>query len=97
MTQGSIERGSASLRPFPRAARRWTLAVLAAILFASPQLAAAQDLGAMSDTLGRLERQLQTLERTVYRGDPPPPHSAQSYSLIGDSDALIDPPLRSGS
>ena len=38
--------------------------------------AAAQDLGALADNLSRLERQLQTLERTVYRGDPPPASAA---------------------
>ncbi len=36
----------------------------------------------MSDTLSRLERQLQTLERTVYRGDPPPP-TASAPAQVG--------------
>ena len=55
-------------------------AFVAAVLIMSPLPAAAQDgdLGAFADTLGRLERQLQTLERTVYRGDPPPPAAAAS-------------------
>lgn len=34
----------------------------------------------MADNLSRLERQLQTLERTVYRGDPPPATSSAPSS-----------------
>ncbi len=49
-----------------------TAAVLALATVAGPTGALAQDAGSLADTLSRLERQLLSLERTVYRGDPPP-------------------------
>ena len=56
---------------------------LSALLMAGiawPSVAAAQsrDVQNLSDTVERLERQLQTLERAVYRGDTPPAGSASS-------------------
>jgi tol-pal system protein YbgF len=51
-----------------------TSAVLVVALLAAALPAAAQstDVRSLADTIARLERQLQTLERTVYRGAPPP-------------------------
>ncbi len=48
------------------------VAVLAALAMPSHTFAQSRDGGDLSATVERLERQLQTLERTVYRGQTPP-------------------------
>lgn len=69
--------------------RRWLGPMLAAgmiaaapMLGAAPAWAQSNDVRPLVDTINRLERQLQTLERTVYRGAPPP---ADSAAAAGDS------------
>lgn len=58
---------------------------LLAVLFASgAALAQSSDARGLADTLARLERQLQALERTVYRGAPPP---AGSSEAVADRDS----------
>jgi len=70
--------------------RRWLGPVLAiAIIAAAPMLGAApvgaqsNDVQSLVNTIDRLERQLQTLERTVYRGGTPPAGSATAPSSGG--------------
>ncbi|MGE0254969.1 MAG: tol-pal system protein YbgF [Alphaproteobacteria bacterium] len=52
----------------------------AAVLAATAATAPAQDrqVEALNERIGQLERQLRTLERNVYRGDPPPAAAAAS-------------------
>jgi tol-pal system protein YbgF len=55
----------------PRSRIFLTLA-LAVLMLPGAALAQSRDGGSLADTIDRLERQIQTLERTVYRGAPPP-------------------------
>jgi TolA-binding protein len=57
--------------------RTFITAGLSLLLLFPAGLAQAQsnDVRSLADTISRLERQLQTLERTVYRGAPPPDSS----------------------
>jgi hypothetical protein len=45
---------------------------LAGLLLPSVAMGQSRDSRSLTDTVDRLERQLQTLERTVYRDAPPP-------------------------
>ena len=46
--------------------------VLAALVLPGSAYGQSRDGGSLADSVDRLERQIQTLERTVYRGAPPP-------------------------
>lgn len=87
VTQGSTQRRPASggKSAYCAGVVAWAIGAFLAITLIMPPLPAAaqDDLGAVADTLGRLERQLQTLERTVYRGDPPPPAAATAAPQAG--------------
>ncbi len=54
---------------------------LAIIAGSSPAGAQSNDVRGLADTISRLERQLQTLERTVYRGAPPPAHAGSASAV----------------
>ena len=45
---------------------------LSALVLPGAAIAQSRDAAGLADTVERLERQLQTLERTVYRNAPPP-------------------------
>lgn len=61
---------------------------LAALLSPGAALAQSRDAGGLADTVERLERQLQTLERTVYRNAPAP----SGGSTAGGTNATSAPP-----
>lgn len=70
--------------------RRWlgpalAIAIIAAapLLGAAPAGAQSNDVQSLVNTIDRLERQLQTLERRVYRGGTPPAGSATASSAGG--------------
>jgi len=70
--------------------RRWlgpalAIGIIAAVpMFgAAPAWAQSNDVQSLVDTINRLERQLQTLERTVYRGGTPPAGSATAPTTGG--------------
>jgi len=65
----------------------WSGSAAALALVVLSQPAPAQDTGNLADTLSRLERQLLSLERTVYRGDPPPPVTATPPQSSGLNNA----------
>lgn len=53
------------------------------LLVAAPVLAQSSDVQPLVNTINRLERQLQALERTVYRGAPQPAGASGASSVIG--------------
>lgn len=62
-------------------------AILALVVLAasvSPAPAQDRQVEALNERIGQLERQLRTLERNVYRGDPPPPAGAATASPSAD-------------
>ena len=68
-------------------------AVICAALVAGASAARAQDVQSLADTVSRLERQLQTLERTVYRSGgavPAAPSGAPAASSGGAADSADD-------
>ena len=74
--------------PPRRSVRRLSQAKLAALIVIGAAIAApawAQD--NLADTLSRIERQLLSLERTVYRGDPPPKSTPSAESSSGFNNA----------
>lgn len=57
------------------------------VLSSGAALAQSNDVRGLADTVSRLERQLQALERSVYRGAPPPAVSQSSPSTASPSNA----------
>lgn len=70
--------------------------VLMGLLFSAPAFAQSPEVGSLVDRLNRLERDLQTLQREVYRGKTPPattvetPSSAMSQADTGSQAARAE-------
>lgn len=81
------------------AVRQWIVralyaGVIALPAFTLPTVAAAQDLRSLSETVSRLERQLQTLERNIYRSGGAPASASGTQPLAAPT-ATGTPPTGS--